>query len=94
MSGSDTRHSFGVNLGGFFPKGEDSRVTGDVIFANRDFLIFDVDDFKGFSFGAEYLFGMTDYIEAGVDVSYYQSSAPSIYAVSRHTKTGARSSRI
>ena len=79
VSGADTRHSFGVNLGGFFPKGEDSRVEGDVLVENRSTFLFDIDEFKGFSFGAEYLFGVTDHIEAGVDVSYYQSTAPSVY---------------
>ena len=84
VSGSDTRQSFGVNLGGFFPKGEDSRVDGDVLFANRDFLIYDVEDFRGVNIGAEYLFGVTDHIEAGLDVSFYQRSVPSIYAFETH----------
>ncbi len=79
VSGADTRHSFGVNLGGFFPKGEDSRVEGDVLVENRSTFIFDLDEFKGFSFGGEYLFGVTDHIEVGADVSYYQSTAPSVY---------------
>ena len=79
VSGADTRHSVGVNLGGFFPKGEDSRVEGDVLVENRSTFIFDIDDFKGFSFGGEYLFGVTEHIEAGLDVSFYQSSVPSVY---------------
>src|SRR3954467_3895914 len=78
VSGSDTRQSFGVNLGAFLPNGEDSRVDHDVLFTNLDSLLFDIDDFKGFSFGAEYLFGVTKYIEVGADASYYQKTAPSI----------------
>ncbi len=79
VTGSDTRQSFGVNLGAFLPNGEDSRVEHDVLFTNLDSLLFDIGDFKGFTFGAEYLFGVTKYIEAGGDVSYYQKTAPSIY---------------
>ena len=80
ISGADTRQSFGVNLGGFFPKGEDSRVENDVLVENRSSLIFDIGDFKGFNIGAEYLFGVSEYIEAGMDVSWYQKTVPSIYA--------------
>lgn len=87
VSGSDTRQSFGVSLGAFLPQGEDSRVKNgvpDVLFENRNSLIFDIKDFKGFSFGVEYLYGVTDYIEAGLDVSVYQRTVPSIYAEFTH----------
>lgn len=80
VTGADTRQSFGVNLGGFFPKGEDSRIENDVLIENRNSLIFDIGNFRGFSVGAEYLFGLTDYIEAGADISFYQRTVPSIYA--------------
>jgi opacity protein-like surface antigen len=79
VSGSDTRQSFGVNLGGFLPKGEDSRVDNDVLFTDLDSLLFEIKDFRGVSFGAEYLFAVTNNIEAGADVSFYQSTVPSIY---------------
>ncbi|MEO6213561.1 MAG: outer membrane beta-barrel protein [Vicinamibacterales bacterium] len=79
VSGSDTRQSFGVNIGAFMPKGEDARVEHDVLFTNRDSLLFDIKDFTGVSFGAEWLVGVTDYIEAGADVSFYQRTVPSIY---------------
>ncbi len=84
VSGSDTRQSFGVHFGGFFPKAEDARVDGDVLVVNRSYLIFDIGDFRGFSVGAEYLFGVSDFIEAGVDVSLYQRTSPSIYAEVTH----------
>ncbi|MBA3296758.1 MAG: outer membrane beta-barrel protein [Acidobacteria bacterium] len=79
VSGSDTRQSIGVNLGAFLPKGEDSRVDGDVLFRNGDSLLFDIKDFTGASVGAEYLVGVSRYIEAGLDVSFYQRTVPSIY---------------
>ena len=84
VTGSDTRQSFGVNLGGFFPRGEDSRVEADVLVENRSSLIFDIADFKGFSLGAEYLFAVTDHFEVGGDVSWYQRTVPSIYAEATH----------
>ena len=80
VSGSDTRQSFGVNLGAFFPRSEDSRVDGDVLVENRSTFLFDIAEFRGFTFGAEYLVGLTEHLEAGVDVGYYQKSVPSIYA--------------
>ena len=79
VSGSDTRQSFGVNLGGFMLKGEDSRVDRDVLFTNLNSLLFDIKDFNGPSVGAEWLIGVTEYIEAGADVSFYQRTVPSIY---------------
>lgn len=75
-------------LGGFWPKGEDSRVAGDVLVADlSEFppLLFEVGDFKGGTFGAEWLFGIGDFLEAGVGASYYQRTVPSIYADKIHS---------
>ena len=78
---------FSVSFGYFAPRGEDGRTDGDVLNANRcidtsflcEPLLFDVDDFGGFSIGGEYLIGIGKYIEAGVGVGYYQGSTTSIY---------------
>lgn len=78
-SSSDTRHAFGFNLGYFAVKGEDSRDEDDVLFRDLDSLLFDIKDFNGATFGAEWLFGVTDFIEVGAGVNYYQRSVPSIY---------------
>jgi hypothetical protein len=43
-------------LGYFAPHGEDARTAGDVLVANRDFLIFDFHDFDAASVGGEWLF--------------------------------------
>ena len=79
VTGSDSRQAITIHLGGFFPTTLDSRVEGDTIFANMGSLLFDFDDFKGFSAGADWTFGVTDYIEAGADISVYRNSVPSIY---------------
>ena len=80
VTGSDTRQAITVHLGGFFPTSEDARVDGDTIFANRSSLLFNFDDFKGFSAGADWTIGLTKYIELGADISFYRNSVPSIYA--------------
>jgi len=78
---------FSVSFGYFSPRGEDGRVSGDVLNADRcidtafvcEPLLFEVDDFGGFSFGGEYLVGIGKYIEAGAGVGFYQQTVPAIY---------------
>jgi opacity protein-like surface antigen len=78
---------FSVSLGYFAPRGEDSRVSGDVLNANRCFdtaflcepLLFEVDDFGGLTIGGEYLIGIGKYVEAGVGAGFYQQTVPAIY---------------
>jgi len=78
---------FSVSFGYFSPRGDDSRVAGDVLNANRcidtpfvcEPLLFDVSDFGGFTFGGEYLIGIGKYVEAGVGIGYYQREVDAIY---------------
>lgn len=75
-------------LGGFWPRAEDARVAGDVLVADlsdTNPLLFNVSDFKGGMFGAEWLFGIGDFLEAGVGAAYYQRTVPSIYAGKIHS---------
>ena len=78
------RQAIGFNLGYFSVKDFDSRVDEDVLVANLSqgefSLAFDPKDFSGFTFGGEYLFGLGEYLEAGVGLGYYQRSVPSVYA--------------
>jgi hypothetical protein len=76
---SDSRQAIGFNLGYFAVKGEDSRGEDDVLFRDLDSLLFDISDFNGASFGAEWLVALTDYIEVGAGASFYSRSVPSIY---------------
>jgi hypothetical protein len=78
---------FGVNLGGFFPRGEDSRVTGDVLRENLSFRTLVTDrggdelrTFDGFSVAGEYFVGVGDYIEVGGGVGFYQKTVGSFYS--------------
>ncbi len=85
VSRGDARNSIGFTLGGFFLRGEDSRPTEDVLFQDlhsADFphYLFEIEDFNSFTFGGEYLYGMSDYLEVGVGVGFYQKEVDSIYA--------------
>lgn len=93
VTGSGTRQAITVNLGAFFPAGEqefdrnrnielcepNSRVDGDVLCANKESLLFDLNEFNGFIGGAEWSFALTDYFELGADISFYQKTAASEY---------------
>ena len=79
VSRGDARNSVGFNLGYFAVRGEDVRIDDDVLLANLDDLAFEIGDFSGFSFGGEWLYGIGDFIEAGVGVTYYQKEVPSLY---------------
>jgi hypothetical protein len=77
---------FGVHVGGFIPRGFDGRnINDDVLRVNSDFLTYDcsadkaISCFNGFSVSGEYLFGLGDFLEAGVSVGYYQTKVPGFY---------------
>jgi hypothetical protein len=67
------------SVGGFSPRAEDARTNGDVLVKNLDFLAFDLKDFSGPSFGAEWLTALGDKFDAGLGVSFYQRSVPTVY---------------
>lgn len=71
---------FGVNAGYFALQGVDSRSSSDVLVENLRFLLFDPDEFNGFTFSGEFMLGLGDYLEVGVGAGYYQQTAFSIYA--------------
>jgi len=79
VSSSDHRNAVGFTLGGFFPKGEDGRVSGDVIVRDLDDLVFAVNDFNGVSVSGEWLFRLSNYLEGGVSGGFYKRSVPSVY---------------
>ena len=77
------RQAIGFNVGFFSVKGFDSRVDDDVLVADLSqgefSLAFDPKDFSGVTFGGEWLFGLSDYLEAGVGAGFYQRTVPSVY---------------
>jgi hypothetical protein len=74
------QQTFNVSLGYFTPLGQDARVDGDVLNANRNFLTFDIKDFNGASIGGEWLFPVGRYIEAGAGVSFTRKTVPTVYS--------------
>jgi len=66
-------------IGGFVPRGEDARVAGDVLNENRTFLVFDVDEFKSATVGAEWLFPIGSFLEGGAGVSFTRRTVPTVY---------------
>jgi hypothetical protein len=82
---------FGGTFGGFIPRGQDSRVTGDVLtetFGLRDGFrtLWDDDGdkdpirlFGGPTFSGEVLFGIGDWVEAGVGIGYSSQERDSFY---------------
>jgi len=78
-------------LGGFFPRGVDSRVSDDVLLRNllgeelpadplsTDALVFRIEDFRsGLVFG-EWTISFDPHIEFGLGASYHSSGVPTVY---------------
>jgi Outer membrane protein beta-barrel domain len=78
---------FSVNFGYFWPKGEESRASGDVLNANKcldvtfvcEPQLFDIDDFGSGTFGAEYIVGLGRFLEVSGGIGYQSGTAPAIY---------------
>jgi hypothetical protein len=76
---ASAQQSVNFTIGGFVPRGVDSRDSNDVLVKNLDFLAFNIKDFNGVTFGGEWLAGLGDLFEAGLGVGYYQRSTPAVY---------------
>jgi outer membrane protein W len=78
-SASYAQQSLNLYVGGFIPRGEESRDPDDVLRNNLDFLAFDLGEFHGPTGGAEWLIGLNDFIEAGLGVGVTSQTVPSVY---------------
>lgn len=67
------------SLGAFIPRGEDARVDGDVITANRDYLFYDIKDFHTASIGGEWLVAFGEFFEGGAGIGFSRRTVPSVY---------------
>jgi hypothetical protein len=76
---ASAQQTLNFSVGGFVPRGEDGRGSGDVLVNNLDFLAFNIKDFNGATVGAEWLTGLGDKFEAGLGLSFYQRSTPAVY---------------
>jgi hypothetical protein len=68
-----------LSLGYFSVRGEDARVAGDVLNANRSFLTFDVSEMSGAAAGGEWLVPLGQYLEAGAGISFTRRTIPTVY---------------
>jgi len=71
-----------IGFGVFFPRGFDTRVSGDTLVADltdANPLFFQVSDFRGADIHGEWNVSFGQHVEAGVGIGYYQRSVPSVY---------------
>jgi hypothetical protein len=80
LGGATAPQTINFTFGVFVPKGEDSRVADDVLNVNREFLVFDIGDFKSATIGGEWLLPIGNFVEAGAGISFAQKTVPSVYA--------------
>jgi outer membrane protein W len=76
--------SFDINLGYFKPWAEDSRVEGDVLVVNRQYLWFDFDEFGGFYGEGALTRELGKFFEVSLGFGGYQRTVPAVYADQVH----------
>jgi hypothetical protein len=77
---ASAQQTINFTLGVFTPRGEDARVAGDVLNANRNFLFFEIGDFTSASIGAEWLVPLGEYFEGGAGIGFSRRTVDSVYA--------------
>src|SRR5262245_19162822 len=83
-SAAHAQQSVTIWAGGFVPHGEDARArdegtSQDVLVNNRDFLVFNINDFTGATIGGEWLVQLNDHLDAGLGLGFYRRTVPTIY---------------
>ena len=73
------QQTLNLTLGAFSPRGEDARVTHDVLVENLTFLSFDLADFTGPTVGAEWLVPLGGFLEAGAGIGFSRRTVPTVY---------------
>src|SRR5262249_22963790 len=73
------QQTINFTIGHFSVRGEDSRVSGDVLNADLQFLTFNLSDFRGATIGGEWLVPIGEYFEGGAGLSFTRRTVPSVY---------------
>jgi hypothetical protein len=73
------QQTLNVAIGAFAPLGADARTHGDVLIANRNFLDFNLADFRAASIGVEWLVPIGRHVEGGIGVGFSRRTVPSVY---------------
>ncbi len=82
---ASAQQSINFYVGGFVPRSFDARRgDDDVLFENRRFLVFEMEDFRGATAGAEYLVQLGDFFDAGLGVGIYSRTSPAIFERLEH----------
>src|SRR5262245_18472391 len=81
---ASAQQSFNMYLGGFVPRGEDTRTTGDVLVGNLSFLSFNLSDFDAAAVGGEWLFPLSNNIDAGIGIGFRTRGVPAVYTSLTH----------
>ena len=76
---SYAQQSLNLYVGGFVPRGEDSRTNGDVLVNNLSFLTFNLKDFNTGAFGGEWEFPLNDFVDASFGLGLSTRTVPSVY---------------
>ena len=71
--------SLNLNLGVFMPRGEDTRVTGDVWLKDVSVYRMEVKDFTGAEVSGEWNLAFGNRVELGLGGAFYQRSKPTSY---------------
>ena len=79
VDSATAQQTLNFSVGAFAVRGEDARVPGDVLIANRDVFLFDFNDFTSPSLTAEWLAPLGDYFEMGGGIGFASRSVPTIY---------------
>ena len=87
------QQTLNFSVGEFSVRGEDARVDGDVLVANRDIFLFDFNDFNSPSIGAEWLVPLGDYLEVGAGIGFTTRTVPTRSTTTSSGRTARRSSR-
>jgi hypothetical protein len=87
VSRADARHTINFNFGYFTLPGAEDRVDDDAIVPNlvdlarRDDLEnLEIGDFNNVTFGGEWLYGVTDYLEVGASLGFYRKTVETVFA--------------
>ena len=73
------QQTLNFSLGYFTVRGEDARVEGDVLNANRSLLAFDLSEFNGATVGGEWLVPLGEYFEGGAGLAFSRRTVHSVY---------------
>lgn len=78
-SPAHAQQAINLSFGGFAVTSEDARADGDVLFANREILAFDVSDFNTGSIGLEWLLPVGEFFEIGAGAGFTSRRVPTVY---------------